>query len=114
MARYSEWWVTAKPYLVGAVIGAVAVPIIGLWGGQLVTAGTLNNQLTSATVETQARICAALARDHHLAAGGESLAGQQNRQTREALAREFAVMPGHDTADDAVRRACINMLARSA
>jgi hypothetical protein len=114
MAQFSEWWVTAKPYLVGVVIGAVTMPIIGLWGGQLVTAGTLNNQLTTATVETQARICAALARDNHLAAGGESLAGHQNRQTREALAREFAVMPGQDTADDAVRRACINMLARTA
>ncbi len=92
----------------------MAVPIIGIWGGQLVTAGTLNNQVTSVTVDTQARICAALARDHHLESGGESLAGHQNRQTREALAREFAVMPGHDTADDAVRRACINLLARTA
>lgn len=114
MAQFSEWLVTAKPYLIGAVIGAVAVPIVGLWGGQLVTAGTLNSQLTTANVETQAQICAALARDHHLAAGGESLAGQQNRQTREALAREFAVMPGQDTANDAVRRACTNMLARTA
>ena len=114
MAQFSEWWVTAKPYLVGLVIGAVAVPVIGIWGGQLVTAGTLNNQVTSATVDTQARICAALARNHHLAAGGESLAGHQNRQAREALAREFAVMPGQETADDAVRRACTNLLARSA
>lgn len=114
MSRVSELWVTAKPYIVGGVVGAVAVTVIGLWGGQLVTAGTLNSQLTTASVETQARICAALARDHHLASGGESLAGQQNRQAREALARDFAVMPGQDTADDAVRRACINMLARSA
>lgn len=114
MAQFSEWWVTAKPYLVGLVIGAVAVPIIGVWGGQLVTAGTLNNQVTTATVDTQARICAALARNHHLAAGGESLAGHQSRQAREALAREFAVMPGQETADDAVRRACTNLLARSA
>jgi len=114
MAQFSEWWVTTKPYLVGLVIGAVAVPIIGVWGGQLVTAGTLNNQVTTATVDTQARICAALARNHHLAAGGESLAGHQSRQAREALAREFAVMPGQETADDAVRRACTNLLARSA
>lgn len=114
MAQMSEWWATAKPYLVGAVIGAVAVPVIGIWGGQLVTAGTSSNQVTAATVDTQAQICAALARDYHLAAGGESLAGHQNRQAREALARQFAVMPGQDTANDAVRRACTNLLGRAA
>lgn len=114
MDALRERLAAAKPYLVGLVIGAVAVPIIGIWGGQLVTAGTLNNQVTSATVETQAAICEALARQHHLASGGESLAGHQNRQAREALAREFAVMPGQETANDAVRRGCINRLARSA
>jgi hypothetical protein len=114
MAQLTERWAAAKPYVVGLVIGAVAVPIIGIWGGQLVTAGTLNSQVTTATVDTRAAICEALARQHHLASGGESLAGHQNRQAREALAREFAVMPGQDTAEDAVRRACINRLARAA
>lgn len=40
MATFSDKWATVKPYVVGLVIGAVAVPVIGIWRGDLVTAGT--------------------------------------------------------------------------
>ena len=113
MATFSDKWATVKPYVIGLVIGAVAVPLIGVWRGDLVTAGTHGSRLTNATVEAKAEICEALARDRHAAEGGVSLVGNQNRQAREALAREFAAMPGQDSVDDAVRRACANRLARA-
>lgn len=113
MASFIDTWTKLKPYVVGLVIGAVAVPVIGIWRGDLVTAGTHSTQLNTATVETQAAICEALARQHHVAEGGVSLAGHQNRQARETLARQFAVMPGQDSVDEAVRRACTNRLARA-
>lgn len=114
MANFSDKWATLKPYVIGAVIGAVAVPVIGIWRGDLVTAGTHSSQVTTATVEAQAAICEALARLRHESEGGASLAGTQGRQAREALAGEFAVMPGQTEANDAVRRACANRLARAA
>lgn len=113
MATFGDKWTTVKPYVVGLVIGAVAVPVIGIWRGDLVTAGTHSTQLTTATVDAQAAICEALAREHHAAEGGVSLAGHQNRQAREALAREFSILPGQAAADEAVRRACTNRLARA-
>jgi hypothetical protein len=113
MASFSDKWAKFKPYVIGGVIGAVAVPVIGIWRGDLVTAGTHSTQLTSATVEAQAAICEALARNQ-AAENGVTLTGTQNRQARESLAREFAVMPGQEAANDAVRRACTNRLARAA
>lgn len=106
-------WARIKPYLVGVVIGAVAIPVIGIWRGDLVTAGTHTSGLRNATVEAHATICEALARQHFEAEGGVSLTGTQNRQTREDLAREFALLPGQERADDAVRRACATRLARA-
>lgn len=113
MATFSEKWATVKPYVVGLVIGAVAVPVIGIWRGDLVTAGTHDSRLTMASVEAKAEICEAMAREQHSIEGGVSLVGNQNRQAREALARQFAVMPGQDAVDEAVRRACTNRLARA-
>lgn len=113
MSMISDKWSTVKPYVVGLVIGAIAVPVIGIWRGDLVTAGTHGAQLTTATVEAKAAICEALAREQHAADGGVSLAGQQHRQAREALARQFAQLPGQDAVDEAVRRSCVNRLARS-
>jgi hypothetical protein len=114
MADFASKWAVVKPYIVGAVIGAVAVPVIGIWRGDLVTAGTHGSQLANATIETQAGICEAMARQHHAMEGGEvTLAGAQARQAREALAAQFAVMPGQEAADTAVRRACANRLARA-
>jgi len=113
MSDISSRWASVKPYVVGAVIGAVAVPVIGIWRGDLVTAGTHGSGVRSATVEAHAAICEALAREHHETLGGASLAGTQNRQTREELAREFARLPGQERADDAVRRACATRLARA-
>lgn len=113
MATFYDKWTTVKPYVVGMVIGAVAVPVIGIWRGDLVTAGTHSSQVTTAAVEAKATICEALARDQHAADGGVSLVGNQNRQAREALARQFAVMPGQNSVDEAVRRACTTRLARA-
>lgn len=102
-----------KPYLVGALIGAVAVPVIGVWRGDLVTAGTATSRIETATVETRAAFCEALARQHHAEEGGIDLVGVQQRQRRDDLAARFAVMPGETAANATVRRACANRLARA-
>jgi hypothetical protein len=105
-----------KPWIQGAVVGAVAAAVIGFsWGGW-VTGGSANKQAAmaahDATVTALASICADRFRaqgDATVKIGELSKAGTWDRGG--LIERSgFAVMPGSETADSDVARACAENL----
>ncbi len=82
----------AKPYLIGAAIGAVAISIIGFSGGLVVSTGTMASEVQAARVATLSEVCAAGAKKHWLDGGNEmaALEGWDNEApARNKLAEEF-------------------------
>lgn len=106
---------TLKPMAWGAILGGVALTIVGFSADWVVMAGSRDDQVRAAWVDGQAQICATLARDHRAAtADVTSLQGYQAREVRDALAKSFAVaLPDQEAADADVIRACSNLLDRA-
>jgi hypothetical protein len=103
-----------KPFSWGVVLGGIAVMAAGFGAGWVVTSGTNAKEVKAAWVDGQAAICSSLAQAHRTASGDSAdLTGYQARDARDKLATSFAVvLPGKDTADPGVIRACSDMLSK--
>ena len=110
--------VNTKPWIQGAVVGAVVVAVVGFsWGGW-VTGSSATKQASvaahDATVTALASICADRfrAQDDSTAKIGE-LAKASSWDRGGVIERSgFAVMPGSKTADSDVARACAESLTK--
>jgi hypothetical protein len=100
------------PFVWGLAVGAVALTIVAVSTGWVVTAGSSNGRVHAAWVDGQAAICNTLVQAHRKANGDVAdLAAYPARATREALAKTFAVvLPGQEAADSGVISSCSNML----
>lgn len=80
----------SKPYLIGGVLGAIALLIIEFNAGWVVAAGTHTNELAEARLEAVATVCAMQASQHWIAEGNETAAleGWSNDK-RDQLAEHF-------------------------
>lgn len=103
-----------KPFSWGAVTGIAAVAVVAFGMGWVTTGSSRDGQVRAAWVDAQAEICSSLVAAHRTAADDQSdLYGYQARERREELAQTFAVaLPGQDTVDRTVIRACADMLNR--
>lgn len=79
-----------KPYLIGGVLGAIALLVIEFNAGWVVTAGTHTDELAKARLEAVATVCAVQASQHWIAEGNETAAleGWSNDK-RDQLAERF-------------------------
>jgi hypothetical protein len=109
--------VNTKPWIQGAVVGAVAAIIVGFsWGGW-VTGGSSDKHAVSAardaTVAALAPICVERFRAQGDAAAKlVELAKASTWERGGVIERSgFAMMPGSKTADSDVARACAEILA---
>ena len=105
-----------KPWIQGAVVGAIALAIIGFsWGGW-VTGGTAAKDSVAAShtavVAALAPICVERFRGESDAAGRTAALIKTNSWEREAMIQKsgFATMPGSTTADSDVAGACAEIL----
>ncbi|MBR0645642.1 hypothetical protein [Plastoroseomonas hellenica] len=98
-------WAAAKPLAIALVVGLVAGPIISGITGYQIRASTAQAAARAGIVEQQAAFCAERAR-----ASG-SVTGTLDYQTRNNLARQFAVMAGAATPDPDVVYACSTKLS---
>lgn len=101
-----------KPGLMGAVVGAIVLAIIGFnWGGW-VTAGTAkemaDTQSVSAVTASQVPYCVARAKaDPNSAAQMEALKAASSYERSDIVSKAgWATAPGSDSANSAVARAC--------
>lgn len=106
---------TAKTFSWGVVIGAVVLTIVAFSADWIVTRGTQEQNVRTAWIDGQAAICATLARNHRKATNDASeLTGWSARETREKLAKDFAIIPaGTTTVDQSVIYACSSLLEKS-
>jgi hypothetical protein len=109
--------VNTKPWIQGAVVGAVAAAIIGFsWGGW-VTGGSSDKRAAvaahDATVSALASICADRFRAQTDAAGKLVELSKTSSWDRGNFIEKsgFALMPGSKTTDSDVARACAESLA---
>jgi len=104
----------ATPFVVGLVIGAFVISLLGFANGWIVTADASKTEVRNTWIKAQASICASLAQAHLKATKNTvSLEGYQSgaRKARDDLAREFAVaLPGDKSAESIVITACAQML----
>lgn len=103
---------TLKPYLGGAVVGAVAVIAVGFSADWLVTTGTMQEQVSKARVNAFAQICEREAAAHWKNQGKEmaALDGWRNEE-RTALAKKFSVdLSADKTLDEAIQDRCDSLL----
>ena len=106
-----------KPWIQGAVVGAVAAVIVGFsWGGW-VTGGSSNKAAAAsahdATVAALAPICVDRFRAQGDAAAKLVELAKASTWERGGVIEKsgFAMMPGSKTADSDVARACAEILA---
>jgi hypothetical protein len=106
-----------KPWIQGAVVGAIAVAIAGFsWGGW-VTGGSATKQATvaahDATVVALAAICVDRFRSQGDAAVKIGELVKTSSWDRGGFIERsgFAIMPGSKTADSDVARACAEILS---
>ena len=97
-------WTSAKPVLLGLVVGLIAGPIVSGMAGFQTRSSTAQAAVRASVVEQQAGVCAERAR-----AATPSVAGL-GYQARSDLARQWATMPGTTTVDSDVVYACSSKL----
>jgi len=109
-----------KPWIQGAVVGAIAAAIIGFsWGGW-VTGGSSDKRAAvaahDATVAALATICVDRFRAQGDAAGKLAELSKVSTWDRGGFIERggFALMPGSKTADSDVARACAESLSNPA
>ena len=109
--------VNTKPWLQGAVVGAVALAIVGFsWGGW-VTGGSANKQAVTAAHDGAVTALASICADRFRAQGDAAIKlGELSKVSswdRGGFIERsgFAVMPGSKTADSDVARACAETLS---
>jgi hypothetical protein len=81
---------TGRPYIIGGVIGAVAISVVAFNAGWVVAIGTHTNAVQQGQLEAVATVCAAQANQYWLAEGNKtaSLEGWSN-DARDQLAERF-------------------------
>jgi hypothetical protein len=106
-----------KPWIQGAVVGAIATAIVGFsWGGW-VTGGSSDKRVAvashDATVVALASICAERFRAQNDAPAKLAELSKVSSWERGSVIEKsgFALMPGAKTADTDVARACAESLA---
>lgn len=106
-----------KPWIQGAVVGAVAVAVVGFsWGGW-VTGGSAAKQASVAAHEAKVTALASICADRFRAQGDAAVKiGELSKVSswdRGGIIERsgFAIMPGSKTADSDVARACAESLA---
>lgn len=109
-----------KPWVQGAVVGAVAAAVIGFsWGGW-VTGGTADKQAATAAHDAKVVALASICEDRFRAQGDATVKiGELSKVSswdRGGFIERsgFAVMPGSKTADSDVARACAESLTKPA
>ncbi len=102
-----EKYEPAKPILKGLVLGLVAGPIIFFWAGWAVRPSVIEEKVHAALVNSEASICAALARNE----GNDPT--KLDYKARNKLAAKWSTMPGQKpgSADDDVTSACAEKLS---
>lgn len=103
---------TLKPYIVGGVVGAVAVIAVGFSADWLVTTGTMHDQVSQARIDAFAQICEQDATAHWKNQGKEmaALDGWRN-EARTALAEQFSANLSTDKSlDKAIQSRCDSLL----
>jgi hypothetical protein len=105
-----------KPWIQGAVVGAVAAAVIGFsWGGW-VTGGSATKQAATAAHDAKVVALASICADRFRAQGDATVKiGELSKVSTwdrgSFIERSgFAVMPGSKTADSDVARACAESL----
>ena len=112
---------STKPWILGAIVGAIALAIVGFsWGGW-VTGGTAGKQAAAAAhdavVMALAPICVERFRGQtDAAAKTDALVKNSSSWDRGNMVEKsgFATMPGSATTDSDVARACAELLAKPA
>jgi hypothetical protein len=106
-----------KPWIQGAVVGAVAAAIIGFsWGGW-VTGGSADKRVAVASHDAKVAALASICADRFRAQGDAAVKlvelGKVSSWERGSLIEKsgFALMPGNKTTDSDVARACAETLA---
>jgi hypothetical protein len=100
MSTVRDKWLKVKPFGLAVCLGLIAGPFITSFLGWQVTSGTLDRQLHVAKVEMQAIFCF-----ERVKAAGMNTAGIDYTGRRE-LAEKWGIMPGQDSAEYDVVRAC--------
>src|SRR5689334_7160813 len=108
-----------KPWIQGAVVGAVVAIVVGFsWGGW-VTGGSASKQAAVAAHEGKVTALASICADRFRAQGDAAVKigelGKVSSWDRGGFIERsgFAVMPGSKTADSDVARACAESLANT-
>lgn len=101
---------TIKPYLIGAVVGGLAMIIVSLKAGWVVGAGSHGSALAEARINAVAAVCAQQAHAQWLSDGNDmsALAGWSNDE-RKALAERFTPQM-QDIQSSKVTRMCNRIL----
>jgi hypothetical protein len=95
-----EKWAKLKPRFMAVCLGLIVGPFISNAIGWQVTSGTLERQLYAAVIEQQANFCL-----ERIQATGINTNGI-DFGTRRDLAEKWGVMPGQESAEYDVIRAC--------
>jgi hypothetical protein len=105
MSKLSEW----KNPAIALVVGLIAGPIISNLLGWQVSNSTMEEEVGAAVVEQQALFCEERARADPAYTDAAALKALQFNAKREFVT-PHAQMPGQDSADSAVVRACTKKL----
>lgn len=100
MTAMKDKWAKVKPLVLAACFGLIVGPFISNSIGWQVTSGTLERQLHVAMVELQADFCLERVKTAGMNTTGIDYTG------RRELAEKWAIMPGQDSAEYDVVRAC--------
>ena len=105
---------TAKPFVIGGVVGAVAALAIAFAGGFVVTSSTMNDTVRDARVMALAQVCQGVATEHWLAEGNsaDGLSGWRN-EARTALAERFVPTTADAELRADISNACGRLLRTS-
>lgn len=98
-------WLSVKPYLFALAIGLVVGPFFSSYMGWQVTSGTARAELRAGVLNVQASNCEARARME------VKDTSKLDWNARTDLAKKWAPLPGADTADSDIARACADKLA---
>lgn len=90
---------TFKPAIGGAVVGAVAMTVVGFAAGWVVMTGTMEENVRDSRVSALAEVCEEVGRDYWVAQGHEidALSGWRNEE-RTQLAEQFVPATAGDAA----------------
>lgn len=107
-----------KTFLQGAAVGAVVLAVGALWGGLAMTKGSAMTlaraEAAAAVVDHLAPICAAqFARTADTKQMRKDLAAEQSWNRGDFVkAKGWATMPGSDTPNDDIARACADLILK--